>query len=286
MRDYLLGYLDETAMATFEDRMVGDPDVLDQLEATLDDLDDDYVGRRLSADDQRRYEERYLHTAAGRARVTFAQALKDHREATAPVVPIGTGASFFRGLRGLIGNQRPALQLALAAVLLLLVSGPPVAVIRFNQLTRRIDGLQTDLKAEADRARAAAEAVDQERRLRTAAEEQLADLSVASFDLFPGSRRGEGPLAIGSGADVVRFRLALEQPLPARVVRAELVTATGAIAWRAALDSGAIHDPATPVVAIPGAILTPGEYQLRLTAQGSHGTTEELAQYAFRIAHR
>ena len=202
VRDYLLGRLAERATAEFEDRLVADGALFEWVETALDDLDDDYVGGRFSTDERRRYEERYRFTQEGRARVGFARTLGVHFAAgsTAPE----PSPPFLQMLIALVRRQRPVFQFAITAAGIVLLAAPPFAALRLNQLERKLHGLRTDLGVAAAQTRAAADSAESERARRTAAERRLAALTTASFDLFPGTQRGDNPLATGRAADVVK----------------------------------------------------------------------------------
>jgi hypothetical protein len=197
-RDYLLGYLDDSAMARLEDSYVGNKEVFERLEAVLDNLDDAYVHGRLSDADRRRYEERYRSGAEGISRMAFATALREDLQSER--------RSFIREIGSLLRAQRPTLQFALAAVLLLLVAGPPMAAIRISHLNREIGGLRSELETAMIEA-------EQERALQVITERRLEAFTTTSFDLFPRSPEGRrtagswpgrrcGPVPIGPGTAV------------------------------------------------------------------------------------
>src|SRR5262245_54260781 len=73
---YLLDELPEEDREAFEDEYFGDEQVYDELLAAEDDLIDRYCEGGLSAEQQQRFEERYLASAEGRERVEFARALR------------------------------------------------------------------------------------------------------------------------------------------------------------------------------------------------------------------
>ena len=286
VRDYLLGHLAEGSMAEFEDRLVADGELFERVEAALDDLDDSYVAGGLSSDDRRRYGERYRFTPEGRARVGFARALRADQPVTRQLPTPEPKPSFFLRLMTLVRGQRPVLQFAIAAAGIVLLAGPPVAALRMGQLERRLAALQADLGIEAGRTRAATDSARSERAGRASAEQKLAALTTTSFDLFPGTTRGENLLAAGLAADVVRFRLALEQPLPRVLVRVELVNRRDQVAWSAIFDSTATGASTIPEVFVPGSVLMPGEYQFRLSARNASGRWVEIASYRFVSASK
>jgi hypothetical protein len=77
---YLLGRLPESEQTGFEERLLESEAQFEALEEAENELIDEYVADRLSADDRRRFEHYFLAQPERRARVEFARAL---REATA-----------------------------------------------------------------------------------------------------------------------------------------------------------------------------------------------------------
>lgn len=75
---YLLGRLDEAEREAFAARFLEEPELLARVEEAENDLFDAYAGGRLSGDERRRFEERFLKDAEGRRRLAFSRAL--HRK--------------------------------------------------------------------------------------------------------------------------------------------------------------------------------------------------------------
>jgi len=82
---YLLGELSEEQQIEIEDRAFADQEYLAGITAVENDLIDEYVRHELSESDRRRFEERFLASAARRKRVEFAKALASvESEVTVP----------------------------------------------------------------------------------------------------------------------------------------------------------------------------------------------------------
>jgi CHAT domain-containing protein len=78
MRQYLLGALSEAEMASFEERLMTESDLFEMIEVIEDELIDERLEGRLSADEQDRFDTYFLSTPARRERLEFVQALRDY----------------------------------------------------------------------------------------------------------------------------------------------------------------------------------------------------------------
>lgn len=276
LKRYLLGQLDEAAMAALEEQYFRDTAAFEELEAALDDLTDAYVRGTLSADDQRIFALRYGTTADGISRIAFARTLGAYRAPT-PATVAPRGLSLLRATREF--RQQPvALQLLALAALLVLVVGGPVTVSRNRYLERELSRMRGDVR---DLASSAAT----ERVQRDQLERRLADVSTSAFDLLPGTDRSGGTtLLVPQSAGFVRLQLALESPPPLAPLRVVIMTADRAVLWsKVVADSapGAVVD-----ALVPAALFAPGEYQVRLSARYPDGTFQDLASYGFRVRRR
>ena len=75
LRSYLLGMAPESDSEALDEASVADDAVAARLAVLEDDLYDDYARGVLTAPERTRFQERYLASAAGRARLEFARAL-------------------------------------------------------------------------------------------------------------------------------------------------------------------------------------------------------------------
>ena len=186
----------------------------------------------------------------------------------------------------MLRSQGPGLQLAVAAVLVLVVGGP-------TWLLQLNSGLRSELgtaRTEMSRQSAALVAEQEARRLADASREsleaRLAAISTSNFDLFPGTDRG-GPmetLGIPPGVSSVRLRLATEETLGPGSYELEIRDGSRAVVWR-----GPVIDTSSgggvPEVTVPAPVLAPGQYTLSLSSRRA-GTKREIASYSFRIRPR
>ena len=98
LRQYLLGDLTEEARRRVEQRLLTEPDFLEELLAGEEELVDEYAGDELSGDERLKFERHFLCTTERRQQLSFARALSRYvseseakevvgREETASVPP-------------------------------------------------------------------------------------------------------------------------------------------------------------------------------------------------------
>lgn len=75
LRQYLLGDLTEEARRRVEQRLMTEPDFLEELLAGEEELVDEYVGDELSGDERLKFEQHFLCTTERRQQLSFARAL-------------------------------------------------------------------------------------------------------------------------------------------------------------------------------------------------------------------
>jgi anti-sigma factor RsiW len=75
LRQYLLGDLTEEARRRVEQRLLTEPDFLEELLAGEEELIDEYVGDELSGDERLKFERHFLGTPERRRQLSFARAL-------------------------------------------------------------------------------------------------------------------------------------------------------------------------------------------------------------------
>lgn len=76
LRQYLLGDLAEEMRRRVEQRLMGEPEFLEELVAGEEELIDEYVGDELPGDERRKFEQHFLCTAERRRQLGFARALR------------------------------------------------------------------------------------------------------------------------------------------------------------------------------------------------------------------
>ena len=121
IRRYLLGDLAEAERAALEDRFLGDALVFEQIEDAENDLVDDYVAERLSAETRAKFEKYYLALPESAAKVAAARALRTVRPKQTAEAPAAAG--FWRSIQNFFASFRLVPALAAAAVLLFVLGG-------------------------------------------------------------------------------------------------------------------------------------------------------------------
>ena len=76
MRNYLLGTLDEDRRTQFEERILSEPSVYDELLVAEEELIDQYVAGDLSEFDQKQFETHFLITAERQKNLRFGKLLQ------------------------------------------------------------------------------------------------------------------------------------------------------------------------------------------------------------------
>jgi len=283
---YLLGSLSEDERIEVEREIFASDSRYEQVLALEDELMYDYLQGGLSAEERRRFEERFFSTPEGERRAMFAKsllgALPDAKAmAKPPARPAWAGWT---------REWLPRV----AALLLATSSGLAIATVR---LLRENAQLRTEqARAAQDTAQIASARSETERLTAELAREKEArkgpDASgsrpsgVLSFLLTSGLTRSPGQwprLLIPKGTE--RVRLQLEQArwglYPA--YRATISTAEGTQVWGGHLGPSAGK---TLILEIPARVLPTADYELVLTGVPPQGPPAELATYDFGVVVR
>lgn len=299
IRRYLLGQVSVEQRAAFEDQYLADDNVFEELAEAENDLIDDYVRSRLSADERTQFLNLYLTTQERHERVEFAQALFKHSDGALgaygasipgpgtpvpiddlPPVPIvRPGVS--QMWRGLIGIS--AVLVVVASIWLVVLNGQLKTKLnesstQHQELQGKVQNLQnqiTQLKAQLEGDSWPIPAAGQ---------------AVMTIMLSPKLERGGD----GSGnllhlpSGVAQTNLMLKRaPDEHLVYSATLETVEGLQVWKGSnLPKRNVSDATIVVVTLPTAVLRNGDYILRLSGINNAGKTEELAPYAFRVETR
>jgi hypothetical protein len=132
IREYLLGHLSNEDQEKIEVRLMVEDDLFDELEASKDDLIEEYSAGDLSGKDLEWFERNYLASPEGRQRHKLAQALdRLKRSNVAPIPPpVPERPTLIDQLRAFF-NWRPWVTVTGTAVLLL--GGVTTVIIRNRQ---------------------------------------------------------------------------------------------------------------------------------------------------------
>jgi hypothetical protein len=301
---YLLGEASAEEQTRIESRYFTDPEFMDEVIAAEDDLIDAYARGQLTGRERQLFEARFMASPDRRGRVLAAQALLTHvgeirrPQATTPRPRFGWLTEFFQ--------SRPALQLAVAALLIIAVAATGWLIVENRRLRSELSRNQEEIIARDQRQRE----LEQQLAARDNRRESLAEetpqqpatddaqaqatagrqTSVASAVLVPGLVRDVGQVkqvVIPPGAQTLRVQLSVEVKGEYRNLRSLLRDGRGNEVWsRASLKMQQVGGSRSIVLMIPAGLLAAGPYTITLSGTGPDGATEVLDDYPFAVARR
>lgn len=243
IKNYLLGQMSEQEASEIETRLLTDREFYDELSIVEDELIDQYLGDALSDTDRLSFEAHFVSSPERRQKVRFARALKKHVSESAPQGDESTSSrSLFTYL-----FRKPAIPIAVAAMLLVIVGGRYVTQKYWPEATGR----------------------------------------VLAVELIPGPlTRGEGEVrtfSIASDVGTVQLQLSLpknEYQTYEAVVRDSslrpVITAGN-------LKAQTINNFAAVTLDINANLLPAGDYRVNLSGTTAGGVTESVATFAFIV---
>jgi hypothetical protein len=264
---YLLGELPAGEQTLFEERYFSDPELLELVLATEDEMINDYLRHRLPPDEREQFESYYLSSRDGREKVQLSEILMKQLDAGDTAISLASA----KGARALqlqatssatqlspafLRATAPAMRIALAALLLVAVGGgvwllvgerrPPVRPERAgSQRAETVDNPPARLPAPAthpggqapprrDEAVALKPAPAPTSNSRPAKKAPRERPITISFALAPGVRRAAGganTLIIPRNAQTVRLQPSIDTNVGYESYRASLRRVGGAEIW-------------------------------------------------------
>lgn len=311
LKDYLLGELGESEEKHFEELLMDDDQLFNQVGSLVDLVEDelveDYLQDTLNESERRSFESRLLGSPKIREKVTLAKALLRRAKETEPVpIPIPRPNPIIRWLKTWVGPiMQPAPALA-AALFSILIGGGYWSTVKIASLEDRLnqansqqalmleaqESLENRLSEERRRTDRMVNELESANARSTSLERTLAALRdrlvspVVSAFLKPGLYRGGGEvgtLRVSRENQLAELRLDLgldEYP----TYRAALCNAAGdEIMVQNRLN--AVHDGEQVLVApqFPTSFLSPGNYHVKLSGVTRAGDIEQLDLYHFRV---
>lgn len=257
IRQYLLGELDLERQLRLEEKLLADNQCFEELLVAEDDLIEKYLGGSLSPGDKEQFERYFLSTPARKRSLSFAATLREYisaREEGAPVLTgaAGPSASRRRFLFPHFWTQNPAISLSLAAALLLMVVGAAWLILRERQ-----------------------------------GNESGRHGGVLAVTLVAGATRSSGEITkivIPANVDVVRLQFKPNADTyqsyfaVVQTVEGRKVLTSDELKTETADTSGN-----TLYLDVAAKLLSPGDYQLKLSGSHSSGGSEEIGGYNFRV---
>jgi hypothetical protein len=331
---YLLGELSKEEEKSFETRYFANDQAFEELQIAEGEVIDAYVSERLPAQARRHLEQQLEKSPRLRQRVafarTFAGAIPDIRledlpdasvklpspNASPPVTPSTvTTLPWWKGLFKDLFERQPALTMAMAACVFLVLIGGAAVVVQsvrlrresqrlvseraaierereeLNQLSaeqaRKIERTTADLKAQQSRnAEELARLEESRKRLKQIEEEgrgqqKAITPTMATFILSAGSLRGGGPaeVKITPGASHLPLGLVLET---ADYRRYNVVIQDAQKKEIFAKTGLSLRAGKTLFVKVPTTQLTPGTYSVDISG-GASSEAAHLRTFQFRV---
>jgi hypothetical protein len=281
-----------------------DTSTFEEIQIAEDELIDDYLNGILSPRENEIFESFFLAAAERRQKLEFARSLKHYIAS----MPLKEHPSWIASLMESLAFwqwQNPSLAWSMAAAfLLLLMVGGSWSIIRFRQglSSKDAEALQQQLAQLQTHNSHLSDVLKQEQEQRNQLARELAMIktgekkelpqpgtvspALLSFALLPGLvREMEGPkrLMIPAGTQLVRFQLQLgENEYPK--YRAILQTMENEEIWMQTWPrTGPSGEMLGSRLIVPAALLTKGDYILKLAGINGNGNWEEIGKYYFRV---
>lgn len=264
IRQYLLGTLSQEQLAEFEERLLTDGGLYDELLMAEDELIDQFLSGALSATERERIESHFLRTPERQEHLRFASTLRRYVSANQPQVDEVVGIAQVaaaeelpqiavtphrkRSFLSTLFPRSPALAFSLACALLLVIAGGVWLAI---SLRRQTNWPQ----------------------------------SFFAVELAPGlTRSGEiMEFAIPPEYDVVRLQLDLpEDQYPSYEAVSQDAGGRTLTTNKNLKAQSATGRPAV-FVDVRRSLLPPGNYRVKLSGLTANGNAENVGSYSFRV---
>jgi len=253
LRQYVLGIDDPESQEEFEEHLLTDEKLLEQLSIAEDEIIQDYLSGALSESDREKFESRFLATGTGHQELQFFKAFNNYF-ANVPAAEPRTSLprSWKRFLPSFLRGESPILRISFATAIVILVSISLVVALRNRSQDRG---------------------------------------AVFTATLTPGQVKGIGGrelsvVEVPSGTDLISLQLAIGE-VSAQSYHASLFTDKG----EEIFAEDGLHAESTATlkfvsVKVPSRTLSRGDYRLKLAARTSGNQLEEVATYSFRVIRR
>jgi len=249
MRSYLLGTLDRDQKTQFEERLIIDPSAYEDLLLGEEDLIDEYVAGELSALERDQFESHFLITAERQKNLRFGKLLQNYvtshiEESPVPAPPF----SFL---------QQPARRWVSVGLLATILGAAGIIIIR-GFVNRR----------------------------EAASVVQQSSSRVMTVTLAPGSAGTHGSTAqrVNLPPHGVEVKLELQLANPTfRNYKSELFRENTSLKISDALRIEAKGEQRVVPFTVTGEMLSPGDYQVKLSGVLDSGADEFIDNYSFRV---
>ena len=302
---YLLGKLGLEEQQRFEEQLMTQESLFDELMVLEDELIDDYLKGTLSPVDRADFEKHFLATPERQQKLQFAQALRKHVAAAAlqqSPAPLSR-PSFWQSFLALVRAQSPSFrygfQAALSAVI---VAGLWMGATTWR-LSTQVAQIRSQRSVSEEREQLVRQQLEEQRRRSQELEQQLAlaqtqgqklpetSLSrlVATLVLAPGIVRSSGPskrVTISSETHLVELKLELADH-SYQSYRVVLQDQDFSEIWAVnKLEPERKGPNQLVVVPLPAKGLLQGDYLLKLSGATKTGDFDPLGNYSFGVLRR
>lgn len=277
-RKFLLGYLDEGERQTAEERLITDLDFLELVLQAESELMEDYIARLLSDDDRKRFDKYVLTNERQVEQLNLTRALTAYARVDAaahsPPMVKGTLEPVTEAVpAGLLHAKLLGVNVVVAAVILVAIIG-----IAATMLLSRSTGNNQDGSLGQELARLNAQKdLDPEAILR----------GFIIGPLKPGLSRDDEinkKFVIPATEEIVQLRLQIGSGGRFQAFQAELETDAGPeTAPIRDLKAKRLNGESLIIIYLPARLLSPNDYQLRLSGVNSNNQLEYVGRYTFRI---
>lgn len=275
-RDYLLGYLDEGERRVVEERLITDPDYLEEVLITESELIEEYLDGMLPERDKEGFIKHILTTERQVEKLTVAKALAIstgvEAAANSPPTAKRTTHPFLlkRWVSDLFHTKSWAVRISLAAIIPIIFFGVLVVISQLNRGNER-------------------ESLEQDVAKLNAQEHLDAQAIFHGFIIGPlkaglfRDEEGINKVTIPETENIVQLRLQIGtgdyqsfQAILQTYEDQEILSLGN-------LKDKRINGERLVIIYLPAKILSPGDYQLRLSGLTQNNQLEYLGRYTFRI---
>jgi hypothetical protein len=253
LRQYVLGTDDPESEEQFEQQLLTDEKLLEELSIVEDEVVQDYLSGTLSESEREKFENRFLATDAGRQELQFSRTFNNYftsLPAAEKRTPLRR--SWKRFLPSFLRGESPVLRISFVTAIIILVSIGLFVVLRNRSQERG---------------------------------------TVFTATLTPGQVKGIGGremtvVEVPPGPDLIRLQLAIGEA-SAQSYHVSLLTDKGEeIFTEDVLQAEYTATGKFVSVNVPASILSHGDYRLKLAARISGDQPEEVASYSLRVIRR
>jgi len=254
IRQYLLGILAQEQAVELEERLLIDSELYEELLIAEDELVDQFLSGELPDAERETVEKHFLRAPGRQEQLLFARTLKKYVSTNEPQAVKNPGAQQKtaderRSWLSRLFPRYPALAFSLAGALVLIIIG---GIWLANRISNRRNESQ----------------------------------AVWAIELTPGLQRDEGGIknfAIPANIDAVRLQLDLPEGQYQSYEAIILDVDGRSVTTRKNLKAQSANGHQIVLLDVEAALLTPGDYRVKLSGLSTSGSLESLGSYPFKV---